>query len=92
SLISAFVSTRRGISEFVSVKLAALVLSITGTGSMSVTVFGEGNWSHTINDWDLLFAQGSAVNALKRVLLSFGEKIEKELQRRISPKQTNDVQ
>ncbi|TGZ55380.1 Uncharacterized protein DBV15_11380, partial [Temnothorax longispinosus] len=44
-------------------------------------VFGEGNWSHTINDWDLLFAQGSTVNALKRVLLSFGEKIEKELQR-----------
>ncbi|XP_077281675.1 uncharacterized protein LOC143908158 isoform X2 [Temnothorax americanus] len=38
---------------------------------------------------------GSAVNALKRVLLSFGDNIERELRqlrRQISPEQTNDVQ
>ncbi|XP_071560155.1 uncharacterized protein [Temnothorax nylanderi] len=35
---------------------------------------------------------GSAVNALKRVLLSFGEKVERELQRQIRLEQTNDVQ
>ncbi|XP_071563209.1 ubiquitin carboxyl-terminal hydrolase 7-like isoform X2 [Temnothorax nylanderi] len=38
---------------------------------------------------------GSAVNALKRVLLSFGDNIERDLQqlrRQISPEQTNDVQ
>ncbi|XP_011644301.1 DNA repair protein RAD52 homolog [Pogonomyrmex barbatus] len=38
---------------------------------------------------------GSAINALKRVLLSFGNKIERELrhlQKRIDPEQTNDLQ
>ncbi|XP_071630441.1 uncharacterized protein [Temnothorax longispinosus] len=35
---------------------------------------------------------GSAVNALKRVLMSFGEKVERELQRQINLEQTNDVQ
>jgi len=44
-----------------------------------------------------LFAQGSAVNALRRVLLSFGDKIERELQqlqRQVSPERvsSNDVQ
>ncbi|XP_071570642.1 uncharacterized protein [Temnothorax nylanderi] len=34
---------------------------------------------------------GSAVNALRRVLLSFGEKIEKELQRQVIPKQVSDI-
>ncbi|XP_077263849.1 uncharacterized protein LOC143898334 isoform X4 [Temnothorax americanus] len=34
---------------------------------------------------------GSAVNALRRVLLSFGEKIEKELQKRVIPKQVSDI-
>ncbi|XP_024893937.1 uncharacterized protein LOC112468813 isoform X3 [Temnothorax curvispinosus] len=38
---------------------------------------------------------GSAINALKRVLMSFGEQFERELQhlqRQISPEQTDDVQ
>ncbi|XP_071560162.1 uncharacterized protein [Temnothorax nylanderi] len=38
---------------------------------------------------------GSAVNALKRILMSFGEQFERELQqlqRQISPEQTDDVQ
>ncbi|XP_071633928.1 uncharacterized protein [Temnothorax longispinosus] len=34
---------------------------------------------------------GSAVNALRRVLLSFGEKIDKELQRQVIPKQVSDI-
>jgi len=39
--------------------------------------------------------QGSAVNALRRVLLSFGDKIEKELQqlqKQIDFKQANNIQ
>ncbi|XP_071626322.1 uncharacterized protein [Temnothorax longispinosus] len=35
---------------------------------------------------------GSAVNGLKRVLMSFGEQFERELQRQIKLEQTNDVQ
>lgn len=45
--------------------------------------------------WDFLFAQGSALNALKRVLLSFGNEIERELQqqqKQINPEQANNVQ
>lgn len=45
--------------------------------------------------WDFLFAQGSALNALKRVLLSFGNKIERELQqqqKQINPEQAKNVQ
>ncbi|XP_077275946.1 uncharacterized protein LOC143904859 [Temnothorax americanus] len=34
---------------------------------------------------------GSAVNALRRVLLSFGKKIDKELQRQVIPKQVSDI-
>ncbi|TGZ56326.1 hypothetical protein DBV15_09757 [Temnothorax longispinosus] len=59
--------------------------------SVANKVFGEGNWNYTVIS-QTLGISGSAVNALKRVLLSFGDKVKRELQklrRKISSEQVN---
>ncbi|XP_071563229.1 uncharacterized protein [Temnothorax nylanderi] len=59
----------------------------------TLVIAGQGNLRKALSILNAKIASG--INALKRVLLSFGEKIEQELQqlqRQISLEQTDDVQ